>query len=410
MAIEWPIKDPVLQFTFLLVAVLVFQFIMKPLHLPKLIGLLIMGMVLGPGGFHLMPREPVVDLMGSIGLVYVMFIAGVEIDTEIFRTHKRETISLGLFSFAFPLIPAAGAALLLGWGWPAALLLGALISSHTLLSYPMVQRLGLLQRRSVVAATGGTLLTDTMALVLLAFVIQLRPGGSAGLMEALGPLALLVVIVIISLTLVPRVSRWVLRNSMTQAEKALYVLVVLMVLASAMELIGTEKILGAFLAGVCLNQVLSRRDVLREHVEFVGKMLFIPFFFVSTGMLLQLSVFTEQWRMWALAGLLLGLVILGKTSAAWTVGKWFDYDLRDRMLITGLTLPQAAATLAVTMSAHNAGVFDDIVIDAVVVLIFFTCLMGPLLTQWAGTGLLKEMGQAETPAEPQSEQQSTGQW
>ena len=406
MAIEWPIKDPVLQFTVLLAAVLVFQFIMKRLHLPSLIGLLIMGMVLGPGGFHLLPREPVVDLMGSIGLIYVMFIAGLEIDTEIVRSHKRETLSLGLCSFAFPLILAAGAALILGWDWPAALLLGALISSHTLLSYPMVQRLGLLQRRSVVAATGGTLLTDTLALVLLVFVIQLRPGGSAEPLEAFGPLALLVFIVLISLILVPRASRWMLRTRLTQAEKALYVLVVLMVLASAMELIGTEKILGAFLAGVCLNQVLSQQEVLREHVEFVGKMLFIPFFFVSTGMLLELSVFTEQWQMWTLAGLLLGMVILGKTSAAWIVGKWFGYGPRDRVLIAGMTLPQAAATLAVTISAHNAGIFDDIVIDAVVVLIFITCLVGPLLTQWAGTGLSKKKQQAET----KSEQQSTGQW
>ena len=395
LAIEWTVKDPVLQFTVLLTAALVVQFIMKQLHLPSLIGLLLIGMIMGPDGLHILPREPVVDLMGTIGLIYVMFIAGLEIDIDIFRNNKQETISLGLFSFLFPLIPAVIAALAMGWGWAAAVLLGSVISSHTLLTYPMVKRMGLLHRRSVVAATGGTLLTDTLALVLLAVVLQINSGVSGVPLQAFGPLLLLTLVTLLSLILIPRAGHWMVLSGATQAEKALFVLVVLMILASIMELIGTEKILGAFLAGICLNKTLSQREVLREHIEFVGHMLFIPFFFVSTGMLLNISVFTKKWEMWALAGLLLGMVTIGKSAAALAVGKLFGQGWRDQLLIIGLTLPQAAATLAVTISAHSAGIFDDIVIDAVIVLIFVTCLAGAFLTQWAGIELSEWIKETE---------------
>ena len=273
----------------------------------------------------------------------------------------------------------------MGWGWAGALLLGTVISSHTLLAYPVVEKLGLVRRRSVVAAIGGTLITDTLALVLLAVVIQIRAAEAATHpLESLIPLGLLVVVVGASLAVIPRLSRRMMSLDISQAQKALYVLAVLLVLASVTELIGTEKILGAFLAGICLNPVMSRREVLREHVGFVGRMLFIPFFFVSTGTLLEFSVFTESVRVWVTAAMLLVMVALGKASATWAVGSWFQYPWRDRLLLFSLTIPQAAATLAVTITARDAGVFDDIVVDAVIVLIFITCLVGPLLTQRVG--------------------------
>ena len=392
MVFDIPFTDPVVQLTVVLATVLLVQFVMRRLNLPGLVGVLIAGMIMGPGGLHLLPREPVVDLLGSVGLIYVIFMAGLEIDMAIARRHKRESISLGIASFTVPLVLATITGLFMGWNWPAALLLGTLISSHTLLAYPIVQRLGLLRRRSVVAAVGGTLLTDTLALVLLAIVIQTQTE-SPGHLGAFGPLVLLILLVTLSLLVVPRATRWVLRTRATRAEKALYVLVVLLVLSSAAELIGTEKILGAFLAGVCFNQVLSNRDVLREHVEFVGRMLFIPIFFISTGMLLDLSIFTQQWQVWALAGVLVALVLAGKIIAAWIVGQQFGYGRDDRVLMTSLTLPQAAATLAVTMTAYRAGIFEEMVLDAVIVLIFITCLLGPLVTQQSGQRLSNEQDQ-----------------
>ncbi len=402
MVLEIPITHPVLQLTIVLAIALLVQSVAKRLSLPGLVGVLIAGMVLGPGGLHLLPREPVVDLMGSVGLIYVMFMAGLDIDMGVARKNMQETISLGIASFIIPLIAGAGTGLLLGWNGPAALLLGALISSHTLLAYPVIQRLGLLSRRSVVAVVGGTLLTDTLALVLLAVVMQWQTEASQGQLGGFAPLALLLVLVVLSLLVIPRATRWVLKTRASQAEKALYVLVVLLVLSSIADLIGTEKILGAFLAGVCFNNVLSQRDVLHDHVEFVGSMLFIPIFFISTGMLLDVSVFTQQHQVWVMAGILVGLVVGGKTVAAWLVGQHFGYGLQDRLLMISLTLPQAAATLAITMTAYQAGIFEEILLDAVIVLIFITCLVGPLLTQYSGRRVPNGKYQESATGTPQS--------
>ena len=389
--LAFTVTDPVLQFTMLITVSLIVQLTVERLHLPGLIGLLLIGMILGPGGANVLPREPMLDLLGSIGLIYVMFMAGTEINFSTLRTHPHETVMFGLGSFFFSLIPAMGVALLMGWGWAGALLLGAVISSHTLLAYTVVAKLGLVRRRSVVAAIGGTLITDTLALVLLAVVIQIHSAEAATHpLESLIPLGLLVVVVGVSLAVVPKMSRWIISRKISQAQKALYVLAVLLVLASITELIGTEKILGAFLAGLCLNSMMARREILREHVGFVGRMLFIPFFFVSTGTLLEISVFTESVRVWGIAAMLLGMVAVGKASATWAVGSRFLYPWRDRLLLFSLTIPQAAATLAVTITARDAGVFDDIVVDAVIVLIFITCLVGPLLTQRVGLQLSRQ--------------------
>jgi Kef-type K+ transport system membrane component KefB len=376
-----PVEDPVLQFTVLVLAALVAQLTVERLHLPGLLGLLVLGMLLGPGGFEVMAREPVVSFLGPIGLIYVMFLAGVEIDLGVAREHAREALGFGLLAFLFSLVPAAAVAhLLLGFEMRGALLLGALISSHTLLAYPVVERLGLLGRVSVVTAIGGTLLTDTLALVLLAVVISTVDPGAGWA----APLGMLVLITVFALLAVPRVSRFVLQSRrVTPAEKALYVLVVLLLLASATEITGTEEVLGAFLAGLVLNRSLAERQDLREHLEFVGRMIFIPFFFVYTGMLLELGQLLQP-EIFLLSGLLLLLVVGGKSAAAWAIGARYGYSWPDRLLIVSLTTPQAAATLAITITANQAGLLGSEVVDAVVLLIFLTCLFGPILTMHAG--------------------------
>jgi Kef-type K+ transport system membrane component KefB len=398
MEFSLPITDPILQFTALVCVIVVVQLVMRITPFPPVVGLLVAGMLIGPGGGNLLDREPVVELLGSIGLIYVMFIAGLEIDLNIVRERKRETGLFGVASFVFSLIPAVAVGLLLGMNLQASLLLAALVSSHTLLSYPMAQRMGLTRRRAVVTAVGGTIVTDTLALILLAIVIQ--TGGVDAGQERSGswwlPLVLLAGVVAVSLLLVPRLTRLMLdRENVTRAEKALYVLAVLVVLSATADLIGTEKILGAFLAGLCLNRSLLHRQELREHVEFAGKLLFVPFFFVSTGMLLELEVFTGHWFVWMLAGLLVATVLLGKSAASIMVGAWYGYRWRDRMLMIGLTIPQAAATLAVAVTARQLGLFQDEIMDAVILLIFVTCLLGPLLTAHAGKPLARPTTQPE---------------
>ncbi|HUE88676.1 MAG TPA: cation:proton antiporter [Vicinamibacterales bacterium] len=368
----------------MIVIALVLQVSLDRVDIPAVVGLLVAGMLLGPGGLVVVPEEPVVDLLGSIGLVYIMFVAGLEIDLEIVRHQKQESAAFGLLAFWFSLVPGVGVGILLGQNLIGAFLIGAAVSSHTLLAYPILQRLGLQHERPVVAAIGGTLLTDTMALVLLAVIMQ-RAGGSAGWLGWAGPILMLGALVAVSVVVVPRLAASFLQHARVRlAQKALFLLAILLVLTAAAEMIGTEEILGAFLAGVCLNRSVQQRPEVREHVEFIGRMLFIPFFFVQTGMRLELAVFAGGGGPWTAASLMLGVILFAKFAAAWSAGAIFRYPIAARVTMGALALPQAAATLAVVVTAREAGLLDREVVDATVIVIFVTCLAGPLLTRFAG--------------------------
>lgn len=390
MSLDLPLREPVLQFTLLVLIAFAARRLFESLHVPGLVGLMLAGMFLGPGGAHVLPFGDVIELLGEVGLVYIMFQAGMEIDLEIVRRRRRETISFGLLAFGCSLIPAVAAAMtLLDYGFAAALMLGTLLSSHTLVAYPLVARLKLLHHPPVVTAVGGTLITDTLALILLVIVLQTAgQGGDHGTGPWWVALILLALLAAAALSLIPRYGSRFLSRDLLRAERALAVLAVVLVLASAADMIGTEKILGAFIAGVSLNRPLKENPELLEHLEFAGRMLFIPFFFIETGMRLELAVFADASRWW-LAALLLLLVVMGKSLGSWLTGGLFGFSRWSRVLMTGLTIPQAAATLAVTISARRAGLFEQDVVDAVIVLIFITCLAGPLLTRFSGQRVLR---------------------
>lgn len=335
-----------------------------------------------------------------------MFLAGVEINLSVLRQHKREVSLFGFLSMSVTFAIALAAALLMQFSWIGALLLATALCSHTLVAYPVVKQLKLLNRQPVVTAVGGTLITDTLALVLLAILIQRAGSGGDGLPGSLMPLALLAGLVAVALLTVPRLARALFaQERVSRAEKALFVLVILLVLASVSRLIGTESILGAFLAGLCLNSALRDRHELHEHLGFVGRMIFIPFFFIDTGMRIDADVLVGDGRVWLLAAVMIAAVLVGKSAAAWITGRIYGYSPVARTLMIGLTAPQAAATLAVTVTASAAGAFDETVVDAVVIVILVTCLIGPLLSRYAGKKLAREGAPADasTVEEPKAE-------
>lgn len=385
---EFPIEDVIIQFAVVVAAVLSVQLLFERTRVPGLIGLIILGMAIGPGGAAILPEEPVVELFGSIGLLYIMFIAGAEIDLDLAGDHKREVASFGGLAFILSFVPAAATGLMFGLDIWGALLLGAALSSHTLVAYPIISRLGLPGRRPIVAATGGTLLTDTASLLVLVVVIQMSNG--EGGLSWLTPILLLAILAGGALLIVPRMAHAVLANKKhTLAEKALFLLAALLLLAILADLIGTEDILGAFLAGMCLNRALHRRKVLKEHLEFIGRMLFIPFFFVETGMRLELAALQEP-STWLLALLLVAVVIASKSLAALLVTKRFNYSRMEGLAIASLSFPQAAATLAVVFLGLELGLVDPVTADAIIIVIFLTCLIGPLLTRYSALKLLRD--------------------
>jgi Kef-type K+ transport system membrane component KefB len=380
---EFPIEAPVFEFTILVMAALVVQLAFRRLPVPALVGLLIAGMLLGPAAANILRDDMVIQLLGSIGLLYIMFLAGLEIDLDIVNRHRREAASFGVLALGLTFLPAVGLGRLLGLDWAGAALLAAAISSHTLIAYPMVESMALLHRRPVVAAIGGTLVTDTVALLVLIVALQLAGAKHGGFGWA-APIAAFAVISAISLWLVPKASRYVFDVvKMSQAENALYVVGVLVSLAGLAAIVGAEDILGAFLAGLCLNRVLQGRKALTEHLVFAGRMLFIPFFFMETGMSLRLEAFTQT-GLWLTAALILGVIAAGKSMAAWAAGWMFGYGVLDRLVMIGLTTPQAAATLAVSTKAAAAGLMSEELVDAIIIVIFVTCLFGALVTRYAG--------------------------
>ncbi|MBB3899406.1 cation:proton antiporter [Roseococcus suduntuyensis] len=381
MLAELPIEDVILQFAVVITAALVVQLLFERTRVPGLIGLILLGMAIGPGGAGVLPEGPVVELFGSIGLLYIMFLAGVEIDLDLVRERKREALGFGTLAFVLSFAPAFGAGLVFGLGLPGALLLGAALASHTLVAYPMISRMGLAGRRPIVAATGGTLLTDTFSLLVLVAVIRIA-GGEGG-WSWLVPVAALAALSAAALLLIPRLARLILAaEKHTAAEKALFLLAVLLLLAVAAEAIGTEDILGAFLAGLCLNRALHRREELKENLEFVGRMLFVPFFFVETGMRLRLDAL-ESATTWLFALALVAVIVVSKSLAAAIAARLFGYSRTEGLAMASLSFPQAAATLAVVVIGMEMDLIEAVTADAIIIVIFLTCLLGPLLTRHA---------------------------
>jgi Kef-type K+ transport system membrane component KefB len=386
MELSFPIEEPVLEFTVLVLAALLVQLTFRKLPVPALIGLLLVGMLIGPGALNVLAPDMAVELLGSVGLLYIMFLAGLEIDLDVVRRHKSEAAVFGGLALVISFALAFGLGLVLGFDWPGAALLAAAISSHTLIAYPMIERMDLVHQRPMVAAVGGTLLTDTAALIVLIVVLQVS-GSEGGAFGWVWPIIMFAVVAAVALFAVPRVTRWVFDTlGTTRAESALFVLGILVLLATVAEEIGAEDILGAFLAGICLNRVLKGREELFEHLIFAGRMLFIPFFFIETGMRLRLEVFADL-NVWWMAGSILLVILAGKTMAAWIAGHLFDYGRLARFVMIGLTIPQAAATLAVTTTASDAGLVSDELLDAIIIVIFITCLAGAITVRFAGQRL-----------------------
>jgi Kef-type K+ transport system membrane component KefB/nucleotide-binding universal stress UspA family protein len=397
---DLPVTDPVL-----IVAVAMIVFLSAPLlavrfRIPGIIGIIVGGAVVGPHGIGLLDRDATVILLGTVGLLYLVFLAGLELDLHRFMQYRRRSIVFGVLSFLVPCVLAVIVMPMLGFGMAAALLMGSIIGSHTLLAYPVVSRLGLVKNDAVTMVVGGTLVTDTLALGLLA-VIAGSVGGAldaAFFIRLVGGLALYVAIIFFG---VPRVGRWFFRNTPGQpGSEFVFLMVVLFASAYLAQLAGAQPIIGAFMAGLALNRLIPNEGPHMTRARFVGNALFIPFFLLSVGMLVDPRVLAGSSRVWILAGTITLLVHVGKLAGAFIPQRVFGFSRSEGMVSFGLSLPQAAATLAVTFVGLEIGLFDEEVVNAVVVMILITGLVGPSLVERFGHAVaLEEEGKPFDPAE-----------
>ncbi len=370
------------EFLVLFVVVIVGPPLMQRARIPGIIGLLIGGFAIGPYGLNLIGAgNTTVPDLGQLGLLYLMFVAGVELDLALVRVHRSAVITFAGITFLLPMLFGTAIGLALGWVVPAALLLGALLSSHTLLLYPAARGAGLSADRGVATAVGATVLTDTAALIVLAGVAGSQLAGGSGSSIALQIVVGLTVLVVFTLGFLPRLVRLAFRY-LGSNRVIRYLLAVASFLAAATvaEIFGIEPIVGAFFAGLALNRLVPNEGPLMDRIDFFGSAVFVPVFLITVGMLLDPAVMVEGETL-KLAGLFILASFGGKAIASAFARVALGYSGPQAVLMLGLTVPQAAATLAATIVGFNIGLFDQSVVNAALVLILVSIVVGTLLVE-----------------------------
>ncbi len=385
-----PFSHPVLIVALALGIFLVAPFVVRVARLPGIIGIILAGALVGPNALNLLDRDPTIVLLGTVGLLYLMFMAGIEIDLHGFRKHRGRSLWFGALTFLLPQVLGTGVGLALGYGWATSILMASMFASHTLVAYPVAMRLGIGKNRAVTPAVGGTIITDTAAL----FVLAVIAASTRGALDAAFWIRLAVFLslyVAAVVFLIPRMGRWFFRHEKTGATaEYLFILTALFVGAYFAEVAGVEAIVGAFLVGLVLNPLLPDGSVLTNRIHFVGEAIFIPFFLLSVGMLVDVRVFAAGPAAWLVMGGMTIAVLFTKFLAAWTFQKSVGFSRAEGWTVFGLTVPQAAATLAATLIGVEVGLFDDAVLNGAIAMILVTCIVGPAVVARFGRDVALE--------------------
>lgn len=374
LAVSVPFEDPALVLTALFVVVLLGPVVATLLRLPPIIGLIAGGVLLGPTGLGLVERAGAVDLLGGAGLLFLMFMAGVELDLDDFAANRGAAGLFGVATFLVPMVVGTAVHLLLGFDGMAAVLLASAWASHTLLAYPIFQRLGVVTNRAVSTAVGATIITDVAALLVLVFVVAAAGGDlDVAFVATLVPSVVAAFAVI--LLVVPRLAAWFFRRAgRDRITRFLFVAAALYGSAAIAEIAGVEAIIGAFLAGLALNRLIPAGGLLMERLEFFGGTFLIPIFLISVGMLVDADQLVDAETLGQAAGFC-AIVIGAKLAAAAFAGRVLRFDRTEVWSMFSLSVAQAAATLAAVFVGLEAGIVEERTVNAVVVVILVTSLL-----------------------------------
>ena len=393
-AIQWslPLKNPVLIFSLILFIILFAPIILNRLKIPPLIGLIVAGAIIGPNAFYLLPRDSSIVLFGTVGLLYIMFLAGLEIDLADFKKNSGKSIVFGMYTFLIPMsLGTLAGYYLLAFTIPTSVLLASMFASHTLVAYPIIGKFGITKNRAVSVAVGGTLITDTLALLVLAVIA----GMSTGVIDNNFWIRLgisVVVFGVVVLVAFPIIGRWFFKRFDDSVSQYIFVLGMVFLGSFLAELAGIEAIIGAFLAGLALNRLIPRTSPLMNRIEFVGNALFIPFFLIGVGMLIDYRVFFTDLNTIFVGITMTVIATFSKFTAAWLTQKTFRFSVDERRIIFGLSNAQAAATLAAVMVGFNIilgytedgepiRLLNENVLNGSILMILATCTIASFTTQ-----------------------------
>lgn len=384
LKIIFPLQDPVPIFTIVLFIILLAPILLRKLRIPSIIGLIIAGMAIGDHGFNIVAKGSI-DLFGKAGLLYIMFLAGLELDIAEFKKNTYKSIVFGFFTFAIPL--SLGFALcyyILEFNLLASLLVSSMFATHTLVAYPLASRMGITKNEAVTITVGGTIITDTAVLLILSIITASAQGSlNQEFWIKLG-LSFLVFALFILFGF-PFIGRWFFKKIKDdQTTHFVFVLAMVFLAAFLAQLAGVDGIIGAFLAGLALNQLIPHTSPLMNRIQFAGNAIFIPFFLISVGMIVDLRVLLKGQQALIIAGALTMMALATKWLAAFFTQKIFRYTADQRKLIFGLSASHAAATIAVILIGYNMKIIDEHVLNGTIILILVTCLTGSFVTANAG--------------------------
>lgn len=377
LAVSVPFDDPALVLTTLFAVVLLGPVVATQARLPPIIGLIAGGILIGPNGIGWVERVGAVELLGGAGLLFLMFQAGVELDLDDFATHRNAAIVFGIATFLVPMALGTVGHLLLGFDGAASVLLASCWASHTLLSYPTFQRLGVVTNRAVSTAVGATIITDVAALLVLVVVVGADEGDLdvAFVAELVPSLAAAFAVILV---LLPRLARWFFKRAgRDRISRFLFVGLALYGSAAVAEIAGIEPIIGAFLAGLALNRLIPEGGLLMERIDFFGGTFLVPIFLISVGMLVDLGALGDTETLGWAAGFC-AIVVGAKLVAAGAAGRVLGFDPVEIGSMFSLSVAQAAATLAAVFVGLEAGIVEEEAVNAVVVVILVTSVLSSL--------------------------------
>ncbi|MFA7358105.1 MAG: cation:proton antiporter [Bacteroidales bacterium] len=399
LTIFQPLSNPVAIFMIVLLIILLAPILLKRLRIPHIVGMILAGLLVGPHGLNILPRDSSIELFGQLGLLYIMFLAGVEIDLNDLRKNRYKSLVFGLFTFLIPLLLGyVSSRYLLHYALASSVLMAAMYASHTLVSFPMLSRLGLAKKTVVNIAVGGTIVTETLVLLILAAVSS-HYRQEADSMNELRMLIGLLVSVFILFFVYPPLTRWFLKTFRDSVLQFVFILVLAFGAALLTEYAGMHGVLGIFFAGLVLNKYIPKVSPLMNRLEFMGNMLFIPYFLISIGMMINFSVFAHGTEALYVALLMIVVALLGKWLASVLARQTFKMSRSEGLMLFGLSSGRAAVTLDILMIGYNIvlgydaqgeplRLLNEYVLNGSLVVILVSCIVSAVATDRAARRIL----------------------
>jgi Kef-type K+ transport system membrane component KefB len=391
-----PITDPTWIFFIVLCIILFSPIIFTRLHIPHLVGLILAGAIIGEHGFNILTRDSSFELFGKVGIYYIMFLAGLEMDLEGLKKNIGHGVIFGLFTIAIPFVFGFVAGIwLLSFNVPASFLLACILTSHTLVAYPIIGRYGLTNRQSVVISITATMIALVFALLILA-IISGTLRGTDNVFEWMWLGMRFVLYIFMIFLIFPRIIRWFFRHQTDNIVQYIFVLAMVFLAAAVAEFCGIEGILGAFFCGLVFNRFIPASSTLMNRTEFVGNAIFIPYFLIGVGMLVNVKPMFTSGAALTVVAVMVVAGTLSKYIAAMACKKLFNYSSADGLMMFGLTEAHAAGALAMAMVglkleiAPGVQLVDNVVLDGIVMTILLSCIISSICTDQAARKMALE--------------------